>query len=110
MLTMSNFQSWQIPAAFRGSFESTNGVREFGAQIVNVNPENTRFQVTLFVRGAIVPWTTTVNAPIVHGSGKSADVVAVERACAQWADCTVKLANVKIFDEDEYMENSLRDA
>lgn len=80
--------SWQIPATFFGSFthvlDGAKIKRDFHAYLVNTNQNNSRFMVTLEVRGALAVYKHEFPAPIVHGSGKSADIVALENAIASW--------------------------
>lgn len=98
----SKFDTWQIPATFKGTFTpAVNGgqLREFSAHLVNLNQANTIFCVRLFVEGSLAPWDTDVKAPIVGGSGISADEVAVQRALDLWAGCPVK-ATMESTDED----------
>ena len=89
----SEMADWQIPCSLRGTFTIDSvpinepdayKPREFSAQIVNINPNNTRFFVRLTVRDALVPFEWTGAVHITHGSGVSADHQAVLNAITAW--------------------------
>lgn len=102
-------EDWQIADAMNGSFRIVTVAgqtidRRFNAQYINVNPQNTRFFVRLHVRGALTPFEHTLNVHIIHGSGESADFLAVKNTIKHWLEwgvCGVTIATLTVTIDDK---------
>jgi hypothetical protein len=105
--------SWQIPASFQGTFDrvrpdTTRETLSYVAHLVNTDPANTNFFVALYVpRNSLFPYIMRPQmVQVVHGSGKSADCVALERTVNVWCRtgptiCRAQNIVIEDFDPEE---------